>query len=167
MTLNHQELASKVSEAFCAISEALPEVGFLASELYPVPRIQSTLATMYTYIIDFCTRALRWYHKTRGGFIKKTWAAIADPWTLEFQDVVGQIQHAIARIRELAAIAHQAETRYGTSVNSQVQHDVIELKRDVRSVSSQVQQVVLRLQGERSMSASSLGAVLGELSNGG
>lgn len=149
MTLNHQELASKISEAFCAISEALPEVDFLASELYPIPRMQSTLATIYTHIIDFCTRALRWYSKTRGSFIRKTLAAIKDPWALEFDDVVRQIHRTTARIREQAAVAHQAETRY------------------VSSVVSQVQQEVLKLQRERRVPVSSHGALLSELSSGG
>ncbi|KAI8667213.1 hypothetical protein LRP88_01039 [Fusarium phalaenopsidis] len=138
VTLNHQELASKISEAFCAISEALPEVDFLTSELYPIPRMQSTLATIYTHIIDFCTRALRWYSKTRGSFIRKTLAAIKDPWALEFDDVVRQIHRTTARIREQAAVAHQAETRYVSSVVSQVQQDVLKLQRERRvPVSSQ------------------------------
>ncbi|KAJ4213845.1 hypothetical protein NW759_010840 [Fusarium solani] len=132
VTLNHQELASKISEAFCAISEALPEVDFLASELYPIPRMQSTLATIYTHIIDFCTRALRWYSKTRGSFIRKTLAAIKDPWALEFDDVVRQIHRTTARIREQAAVAHQAETRYVSSVVSQVQQEVLKLQRERR-----------------------------------
>ncbi|KAJ4310211.1 hypothetical protein N0V84_011080 [Fusarium piperis] len=160
-TLNHQELASKVSEAFSAISEALPEVDFLASELYPVPRMQSTLATIYSHIIDFCTRALRWYYKTRRGFIRKTLAAIKDPWVLEFDDVVRQIKHTTTRIREQAAVAHQAETRYVSSVVSQVQQEIPKLQRDVSSVVTQVQQEVLKLQRERSMPVSSHGALLG------
>ncbi|RSL68523.1 hypothetical protein CEP51_012478 [Fusarium floridanum] len=128
VTLNHQELASKILEAFCAISEALPEVNFLASELYPIPRMQSTLATIYTHIIDFCSRAVRWYNKTRGSFIRKTLAAIKDPWALEFDDVVRQIHRTTARIREQAAVAHQAETRYVSSLVSQVKQEVLELK---------------------------------------
>lgn len=149
MTLNHQELSDKISRAFRAISEALPEVDFLASELYPVPHMQATLATIYSHIIDFCTRALRWYNKTRGSFFRKTLAAIKDPWALEFEDVVLEIQRTTARIREQAAVAHQAETRY------------------VSSVVSQVQQEVLKLQRERIMPISSSGVLLGELSSGG
>ncbi|EEU39072.1 uncharacterized protein NECHADRAFT_81705 [Fusarium vanettenii 77-13-4] len=103
----------------------------------------TTLATIYSHIIDFCTRALRWYIRTRGSFLKKTWAAIKDPWALEFDDVVHQIRHATTRIREQAAVAHQAETRY------------------VSSVVSQVQKEVLKLQRERSVPISSSGALLG------
>ena len=139
VTLNHQELSSKISDAFSAISDALPEVDFLASELYPVPHIQATLAAIYAHIIDFCTRALRWYSKTTGSFIRKTWAAIKDPWALEFDDVVRQIQHTTMRIREQAAVAQQAETRYLSSMVSQMQ---------------QLQQEVLKLQRERNLSDS-------------
>ncbi|WAO90822.1 AAA domain-containing protein [Fusarium falciforme] len=130
VTLSHQELASKISDAFCAISEALPEVDFLAIELYPVPHMQTTLATIYTHIIDFCARALKWYSKTTGNFIGKTLAAIKDPWALEFHDVVCQIQRTTARIREQAAVAHQAETRYVSSVISQVQQEVVKLQKE-------------------------------------
>ncbi|KAF4459550.1 Nacht domain [Fusarium albosuccineum] len=134
--MNHQELASKISEAFTAIGDALPEVDFLASQLYPVPRIQSTLATIYTHIIDFCIRALTWYRKTRGNFLRKTLAAIKDPWALEFDEVVRQIQRAVARIREQAAVAHQAETRHISYMMSEVRTEVMNIRKERNMESS-------------------------------
>ncbi|KAM6525044.1 hypothetical protein FALCPG4_010607 [Fusarium falciforme] len=133
VTLSHQELASKVSEAFCAISEALPEVDFLASELYPVPHMQATLATIYTHMIDFCIRALTWYNNRRGNLMKKAWTAIRYSWALEFGDVVSQIHRTTARIREQAAVAHQAETRdlsFQLSKVRKAQQEILALQKD-------------------------------------
>ncbi|CAM1509858.1 Fc.00g001930.m01.CDS01 [Cosmosporella sp. VM-42] len=127
-TLQHQELASKISEAFESICDALPEIDFLANQLYPVSHIQRTLAIMYTHIIDFCIRALKWYRKATRGFFRKTWAAIKDPWALEFEDVVRQIQGTTRRIREQAEVAHQAETRHVTEVVEEVRLEVRRLR---------------------------------------
>ena len=127
-TLNHQELLSKVNDAFAAISDALPEMTFLAHQLYPIPNIQRTLAIMYTHVIDFCIRALKWYRKVTKGFFRKAWAAMKDPWALEFEDVVRRIQDSTKRIREQAMIAHQAETRYVSDMVSEVRKEVRTLR---------------------------------------
>ncbi|KAK7407951.1 hypothetical protein QQX98_009868 [Neonectria punicea] len=129
-TLNHQELANKVTEAFAAISNALPELDFLANQLYPVPNIQRTLASMYTHIVDFCIRALKWYHKAGSSFFRKAVAAIKDPWVLEFDDVVRQIQETTARIRQQAMVAHQAETRHISSMVANVRLEVLNLRKE-------------------------------------
>ncbi|KAM5353991.1 hypothetical protein ACJ41O_000641 [Fusarium nematophilum] len=159
VTLNHQELASKISDAFTAISEALPEVDFLASQLYPVPRIQSTLATMYTHIIDFCIRALKWYRKA-SSFFRKTFAAIKDPWTLEFDEVVSQIQRTTLRIREQAAVAHQAETRHVSTMVCEVRREVLKM-RDERNLSA-VQASPGVLLGSPTLSPLSKPSILGK-----
>ncbi|KAF7547672.1 hypothetical protein G7Z17_g7564 [Cylindrodendrum hubeiense] len=133
---DHQELSSKVVESFAAIGDALPELNFLAKQLYPVPHIQRTLAGMYTHIIDFCLRALKWYHKAGGGFFKKAFATMKDPWALEFEDVVHQIRQTNARIREQAEIAHQAETRHISLKISDVQLEVLHLRKESRNLKS-------------------------------
>ncbi|KAH7140820.1 hypothetical protein EDB81DRAFT_885529 [Dactylonectria macrodidyma] len=130
VTLSHQELSSKVVEAFSAISGSLPELNFLAKQLYPVSRIQQTLASMYTHIIDFCIRALKWYQKASGGVFKRALAAMKNPWPLEFEDVVHQIKQANTRIREQADIAHKAETRHISLTMSDVQLEVRNLRKD-------------------------------------
>lgn len=91
---------------------------------------------MYTHIIDFCLRALEWYHKAGGGFFKKAFAAIKDPWSLEFEDVVQQIKQTNARVREQAIIAHQAETRHISLKISDVQLEVMNLRKDNKDLRS-------------------------------
>ncbi|KAH7144377.1 hypothetical protein B0J13DRAFT_555075 [Dactylonectria estremocensis] len=130
VTLCHQELSSKVAEAFSAISSSLPELNFLAKQLYPVSHIQQTLASMYTHIIDFCIRALKWYQKATGGVFKRAFAAMKNPWSLEFEDVVHQIKVANMRIREQADVAHKAETRHISLTMSDVQLEVKNLRKD-------------------------------------
>ncbi|KAF4981490.1 hypothetical protein FZEAL_2733 [Fusarium zealandicum] len=70
------------------MNEALLEVYFMASELYLLPRIQSTLAAMYTHIIDFRLRALKWYRKAAGKLFRKIVSAIKELWVLEFDEVL-------------------------------------------------------------------------------
>ncbi|KAI8717714.1 hypothetical protein NCS52_00848100 [Fusarium sp. LHS14.1] len=111
ITLNHQELGSKISEALYIITKELPTANFLASELYGTSQMRSDLVTLYAHIIEFCIRARMWYYKTAASFTKKIMAAIKDPWELEFEDIVRQIKQTTASIRDLAVVAHQAETR--------------------------------------------------------
>lgn len=91
---------------------------------------------MYAHIIDFCLRALEWYHKAGGGFFQKAFAAIKDPWALEFEDVVQQIKQTNARVREQATIAHQAETRHISLKISDVQLEVMNLRKDNKDLRS-------------------------------
>lgn len=108
----HQELSSKIAEAFATIASVLPEMDFISRQLYPVPRIQHTLATLYAHVIDFCITAVKWYQKATKGFLRKAFAAIKTPWPLEFEHIVRQIKETTTRLREQAAVAHQAETRH-------------------------------------------------------
>lgn len=84
---------------------------------------------MYTHIIDFCIRALKWYRKVTKGFFRKAWAAVKDPWVLEFDDVVRKIEGSTKRIRQQAAIAHQAETRFVSNMMSEMRLEVKCLRR--------------------------------------
>lgn len=147
MTRNHQELSTKISEAFATISDALPETAFL-SRLYPVPHIQRTLATMYTHIIDFCIRALKWYRKATKGFFRKAWAAVTEPWALEFEDVVRQIQGATTRLREQATVANQAETRCMHEKVSSVETELKNLKRAIDEQGDRMVPKVVKMFGK-------------------
>lgn len=110
-TINHEELSSKIAQAFAEIGDVLPEVEFISQNLYPTERIQLTLANAYAQIIEFCIRATRWYDKTRRSTVKKVFSAVIRPWPLEFQDIKMKIDSQFKRLREQSAVAHQAETR--------------------------------------------------------
>lgn len=89
----------------------MPEVDFIANELYPVPRIKITLANIYAQILNFCVRATKWYNQIRQGFFKKMMAAVTKTWPLEFRDIKLSIEMYVRQLREQAAIASQAELR--------------------------------------------------------
>lgn len=89
----------------------LPEVNFIACQLYPVQAIQQTLADAYTYIVAFCIQATKWYHDVNRNRARKLWHAIANPWSLEFQDTKIAIDTCFRRLREQSVLAHQTETR--------------------------------------------------------
>lgn len=89
----------------------LPEVNFVACQLYPTRAIQQTLADAYTHIVAFCIQATKWYHDVSRNRARKLWHAIANPWSLEFQDTKIAIDTCFRRLREQSILAHQTETR--------------------------------------------------------
>lgn len=89
----------------------LPEVNFVACQLYPTGTIQQTFADAYTHIVAFCIKATKWYHDVSRNKARKLWHAIANPWPLEFQDTKISIDTCFRRLREQSNLAHQTETR--------------------------------------------------------
>lgn len=111
MTLNQEELSNKIAQAVAEIGSVLPEVSFVACQLYPTRAIQQTLADAYAHIVAFCIQATKWYHDVRRNRARKLWHAIANPWSLEFQDTKTAIDTCFRRLREQSILAHQTETR--------------------------------------------------------
>lgn len=111
VTINHEELSSKIAQAFAEIAEVLPEAEFISQSLYPTQRIQLTLANAYAQIVEFCIRATKWYDRQRRNPVKKVLSAVVKSWPLEFQDIKSKIDALFRRLREQSAVAHQAETR--------------------------------------------------------
>ncbi len=122
VTINHEELSSKIAQAFAEIGEVLPEVEFISQNLYPTERIQLTLANVYTQVVEFCIRATKWYDKMRRSPVKKVLSAVVKSWPLEFQDIKLNIDSQFRRLREQSAVAHQAETREMHVKLSEIRH---------------------------------------------
>jgi hypothetical protein len=110
-TLNHQEISSKIAQAFAEIGAVLPEAEFI-TRLFPSREIRFHLASAYARIVEFCIRATEWYEKMRKSSLKKVFNAAFKTWPLVFQDVRHEIERHIIRVRELAATGHHAETRH-------------------------------------------------------
>lgn len=111
VTINHEELSSKIAQSFAEIGEVLPEAEFISQSLYPTQRIRYTLASVYAQIVEFCIRATKWYDRLRQSPVKKVLGAVFKTWPLEFQDIKVKIDVQLRRLREQSAVAHQAETR--------------------------------------------------------
>ncbi|KAK3989041.1 hypothetical protein QBC44DRAFT_94922 [Cladorrhinum sp. PSN332] len=129
VTLNHEELSANIARAFAEIAAVLPEAEFLAQTLYPTQRMRNTLANAYVQIIEFCIRATKWYGNVTKSMRKKVFGAVFKTWPLEFHDIRQNIEAQFRRLREQAAIAHQAETR---EIHIQV--------RDLRKIITESQQ---------------------------
>jgi hypothetical protein len=111
VTLNYEELSSKIAQCFAEIGSVLPEAEFIAQRLYPVKNIQTTLASIYVQIIEFCIRATRWYDRMQTNFVRKALHSALRSWPLEFEDIKFNIDTHVRRLREQSTLAHQAETR--------------------------------------------------------
>ncbi|KAH9908653.1 hypothetical protein F4778DRAFT_356785 [Xylariomycetidae sp. FL2044] len=111
ITLSHQEMSTKLAQAFAEIGEMLPEIDFIASRLYPTEALQRTLAHIYAQILEFCVRATDWYQKVRQNLAKTVFRTIFKNWPLEFRDIREGIGAHRRRLYEQSTIAHQAETR--------------------------------------------------------
>ncbi len=110
-TLNHQEMSTKIAQAFAEIGDVLPDAEF-RSRLFPRKEIRVHLAKVYAHIVEFCIRATQWYQKVRKSLWMKTLNAAFKTWPLVFQDICHGIERHIARIREMSVTGHQAETRH-------------------------------------------------------
>ena len=127
-TLNYRELSSNVAEAFATVGDVLPEANFLAQQLYPVEHIQKTLQALYRHVIEFCIKALRWYHRAARGILQQAIVAVKNPWPLEFEDIIRKIRGTMARFREQSTIAHQAETRHIANMLSELRIEMREYR---------------------------------------
>ena len=109
-TLNHEELSSKIAQAFAEVGDVLPDAEFIA-RLHPTEKIRAHLANAYVQIVEFCIRATRWYEKMQKHSWKKVLGAAFKSWSLEFHDIRHTIDTHIKRVRELSAIEQQVEMR--------------------------------------------------------
>lgn len=76
--------------------------------LYPSVQMQQTVAKLYACLINFMIRALRWYQK---GKAKRAIRAIFNPFALDFQDELTEVNELSRSVEEIAATAAQAELR--------------------------------------------------------
>ncbi|KAI0099848.1 hypothetical protein GGR51DRAFT_386400 [Nemania sp. FL0031] len=111
VTLNYENLASRVAEAFLEIVSALDDAEFIAFKLYPVNHIKRTTIELYAGVVEFCIRATKWYQDTTKSVRRKILLSIINPWPLEFEDIKLKVDGSLKRLYSQSAIAHRAETR--------------------------------------------------------
>lgn len=91
----------------CEIGDALPQAD-LYLFLYQTDAMFDLSVTLYARIIAFATRAASWYRQNK---FKHALSAFGAPYSLQFQDLVGDITVQVSKINQLALAMSAAELR--------------------------------------------------------
>lgn len=91
----------------CEVADALPRTE-LFLELYPTDAMKDVVTTLYTWILRFLTRALKWYED---GKIRHALNAIIKPTTLQYDDIMSGIRYACQLMSDRASANSLAEQR--------------------------------------------------------
>ncbi|KAF4872035.1 ATPase family AAA domain-containing protein 3 [Colletotrichum siamense] len=105
--LNYEELLVEVSKAVSRIGDVLPRAE-LHVLLYPTPRMQETVAQLYSKILEFSVMAIRFYKK---GKLSHAIASVVKPFSLTFKPIIEEIRQRSLRVDELANALSKAEMR--------------------------------------------------------
>ncbi|KAF8533523.1 hypothetical protein BDD12DRAFT_898725 [Trichophaea hybrida] len=107
VVVNHEELIAKISKALSLAADVLPRTD-LSLLMYPTDRIKQAVSRLYAYIIQLMQRAVGWYKQGR---VRHALSAIANPFSLTYQDIVDNICEASRNVDNLASAAARAEQR--------------------------------------------------------
>ncbi|KAK6332997.1 hypothetical protein TWF718_010822 [Orbilia javanica] len=105
--INHEELVVQLAKGITKIAEALPRTE-LRAILYPTAQMQNSIQILYSHIIKFLMRALKWYQQPTW---KRAVSSITEPFALHFKDILEDILEQSRQIDQLALAASQAELR--------------------------------------------------------
>ncbi|KAK6349365.1 hypothetical protein TWF730_010112 [Orbilia blumenaviensis] len=105
--LNHEEFVVQLAKGITKIADALPRTE-LRAILYPTAQMRQYIQILYSHIIKFLVRALKWYQQPTW---KRSVTSITEPFALRFKDILEDISEQSRQIDQLAAAASQAELR--------------------------------------------------------
>ncbi|KAI0908787.1 hypothetical protein F4823DRAFT_597280 [Ustulina deusta] len=121
--LSHEALVKNLAKACSRIAESLPRSD-LSLILYPTSAMREAVARLYAVLLKFLLRALRWY---RHGRVMHVLASIANPWSLEFEEELGDVERQARAVDELAQSASRAELR-------EARFQIHEIRRDLQAM---------------------------------
>jgi hypothetical protein len=105
--VNHQNLLSRLSTGLCQVADLLPRAELIL-QLYPTEQIKHSIVAMYTYILRFLLRALRWYQESKQ---MRVIHAITRPAELRYDDLLEKISSLSRSMTEFALVISHAEQR--------------------------------------------------------
>ncbi|KAI0428595.1 hypothetical protein F5Y09DRAFT_283915 [Xylaria sp. FL1042] len=126
--LNHEELVKNLAKACSRIAESLPRSD-LSLILYPTLAMREAVARLYAALMKFLLRALRCY---RHGRIMHMLSSITNPWGLEFDQELGDVERQARAVDELAQSASRAELR-------EARFQIHEIRRDLQAMTKIVE----------------------------
>ncbi|OAP55322.1 hypothetical protein AYL99_10295 [Fonsecaea erecta] len=126
--IEHAKLFSEISEVLILVGDALAQADF-TSKLYPTSFIATAISNLYTYIIIFLQKAVKWYTMSRA----HRWVnAIFEPYDIGHKGTVQKIQKCIASLKDTANDAAHAELR-GVSQSQKYHQEKLEsINKEVR-----------------------------------
>ncbi|KAK4198766.1 hypothetical protein QBC40DRAFT_283226 [Triangularia verruculosa] len=105
--LNHEEMVKNLAKSCTRIAETLPRVD-LSLILYPTAAMRDAVARLYAVILRFVVHSVRWYRQSR---IKHFLTSITNPWNLDYEPELREVEQHARNIDELAQSASHAELR--------------------------------------------------------
>lgn len=91
----------------CDVADALPRIElFLA--LYPTEAMKGAVTTIYTWILRFLTRSLKWYGEGR---LRHALNAVFNPVALQYDDIINGIRQSCQLMSSRASANSLAEQR--------------------------------------------------------
>lgn len=97
----------EVTKALCRICEAVKHVQ-LNLLLYPTEHMKNLVGDLYTHLVKFAIRAVKWYREPR---LLHAVTSITRPYALRFRDIVEDIGETIRQIDRLALSMSQVDQR--------------------------------------------------------
>jgi hypothetical protein len=125
-------MVAELSKALSQIGAVLPRVE-VQLNLYRTDSMKAQVELLYSEIIHFYQRAMKWYE---GGKFKHILGAFANPYSLRFKDLRDKIEQCSLIIEKEAAVYAQVEIRNVallTQSNFRSNKDNIDLLLDLRS----------------------------------
>ncbi|KAI0449573.1 hypothetical protein F5B21DRAFT_493956 [Xylaria acuta] len=105
--INHEVLIKELSKAMTRIADVIKHVQ-VQCLLYPTDEMVEYTGELYSHIISFAIRAVKWYQK---GKIAHTLAAFANPFQLKFRDIADDIYETSRKIDRWTASMNHVEIR--------------------------------------------------------
>ncbi|KAK5458467.1 hypothetical protein LTS15_004549 [Exophiala xenobiotica] len=105
--VENEKLGMTIVIGFCEVADALPRTE-LFLELYPTDAMKNAVTTIYTWILRFLIRALKWYEE---GKIRHALNAIIKPAALQYDDVMNGIRRSCHIMSNRASASSLAEQR--------------------------------------------------------
>lgn len=105
--LNHEELLKEICKAIANLADVLPRTE-LHSILYPTARMQEAVSLLYSKIIEFIVKAIKWCKRSKA---RHAIVAMTHPFELKFKPIIDDITRLSRGVDELANAAVKAEIR--------------------------------------------------------
>lgn len=105
--INHEKTVKGLAKALTSIADELPRIG-LFSEFYPTEKMKRIVAELVVGILEFLTRAHKWYTE---GKMKRAFHSFTQPFDLRYGDILANISRSSAGVKELANCGFLVEFR--------------------------------------------------------
>ena len=139
--LNYEELTSTFAKALCRIADCLPRQE-LHLVLYPTKQIKQEVARLYAYLIQFLTKALKWYQE---GTFKHIIHSFTQPVGLKYKDILENIEDCSRRIDQWAISSAQAELRDVHTLQREMHSNLESTGAVVRQSAMSVDEIMRRI----------------------